>query len=147
MNSHGNHHRYYDRRSPGQYPFAAPIALRLNLMEKEITTLNRAFISIVPKQPYYDWANMVFPDSAPMTPDQQEATAYAISDDFAVEDLADVVKPYAPFIFEMELHGVCTDPDTWPTIRDWKTFNSWFHYHVGSMVWDLVPELPIAHEE
>ncbi len=116
-------------------------------MEKEITTLNRAFICIVPKQPYYDWANSVFPDSSPMTPDQREATAYAISDDFAVQDLADVVKPYAPFIFEMELHGACTDPGMWPAQRDWKTFCAWFSYHVGSMVWDLAAELPLERDE
>lgn len=116
-------------------------------MEKEITTLNRAFISILPKQPYYDWANTVFPDSSPMTPEHQEATAYAISDDFAVKDPATVVKRYAPFIFEMELHGVCTDPETWPKVRDWKVFTAWFSFHVGSMVWDLVPELPLEHDE
>jgi hypothetical protein len=116
-------------------------------VEKEINTLNRAYISILPRQPYYDWANAVFPDTLPMTPEQQEATAYAISDDFAVKDLATVVKRHAAFIFEMELHGVCTDPDTWPKVRDWKTFNAWFSYHVGSMVWDLMPELPLRHDE
>ncbi len=116
-------------------------------MEKEITTINRAFISILPKQPYYDWANAVFKDSTPMTPEQREATAYAINDDFAVKDLSTIVKRYFPFIFEMELFGVCTDPDEWPQERTWKMFQEWFAFHVGSMVWDLVPEEPLEHDE
>ena len=116
-------------------------------MEKEITTITRAYISVLPKQPYYDWANEVFPDTKPMTAENMEATAYAISDDFAVKDIADVVKPYAPFIFEMELFGTCTDKDTWPADRSWKVFNAWFSYHVGSMVWDLSPEVILEHND
>ena len=115
-------------------------------MEKEITSINRAFITIVPKQPYYGWANAVFKDNTPITAVDKEATAYAISDDFEVQDLAEVVKPYFPFIFEMELFGACTDPDQWPTERTWKMFNEWFSYHVGSMLWDLVPEMPLEHD-
>lgn len=91
-------------------------------MEEEITTINRAFISILPKQPYYDWANAVFAESAPMTGADKEATAYAISDDFAVKDISTVVKRHFPFIFEMELFGICTDPDEWPQERTWKMF-------------------------
>ncbi len=115
--------------------------------EKEVTTINRAFISILPKQPYYDWANEVFKDSTPMTAEDREATAYLFSDDFAVKDLAEVVKLHFPFIFEEEHFGVCTDPDKWPVKRTWQLFNEWFSYHVGSMVWDLVPELPLEHDE
>jgi hypothetical protein len=115
-------------------------------MEKEIPAINRAFISILPKQPYYDWVNAVFTDGAPMTATDKEATAYAISDDFTKEDLAEVVKPYFPFIFEMELFGACTEPDMWPSERTWELFNAWFTYHVGSLVWDLVPELPLKHD-
>ncbi|MBK6410105.1 MAG: hypothetical protein IPO60_11135 [Flavobacteriales bacterium] len=56
-------------------------------VEREITTINRGFISILPKQPYYDWANTVFKDNSPMSAADKEATAYTISDDFAVKDL------------------------------------------------------------
>ncbi len=115
--------------------------------EKEISTINRAYISILPKQPYYDWANAVFKDSTPMSPLDREATAYAIVDDFAVKHLDEVVKPYFPFIFEMELFGVCTDPEAWPQERTWTMFCEWFDVHVGSMVWDLVPEEPLDHDE
>jgi hypothetical protein len=115
-------------------------------MEDELTTLNRAYISILPRQPYYDWANAVFPEATPMEPEHREATAYAISDDFAVRDLADVVKPHYALIFEMELFGVCTDPEKWPPKRTWKLFTEWFSFHVGSMVWDLAPEIPLLHD-
>lgn len=115
-------------------------------MEDELTTLNRAYISILPRQPYYDWANAVFRDGAPMASQERETTAYAISDDFAVRDLAEVVKPHYALIFEMELFGVCTDPGKWPPKRTWKLFTEWFSFHVGSMVWDLAPELPLHHD-
>ncbi|MCB9179077.1 MAG: hypothetical protein H6590_06605 [Flavobacteriales bacterium] len=115
--------------------------------EKEITTINRAYISIVPKQPYFDWVNEVFNDSTPLTAADKEATAYAIQDDFVVKDISTVVKRHFPIIFEMELFGVCTDPDTWPTERTWKMFQAWFEFHVGSMVWDLYPEEPLEHDE
>ncbi len=36
-------------------------------VEREITTINRGFISILPKQPYHDWANTVFKDNWPMS--------------------------------------------------------------------------------
>lgn len=116
-------------------------------MEEEFTTINRAFISILPKRPFYDWANTVFNDSTPMTAEDMEATCYAISDDFAAEDLAEVVKPHYEFIFEQELFSCCTDPDEWPEKRTWKMFCEWFDFHVGSMVWDLAPELPLERDE
>jgi hypothetical protein len=116
-------------------------------MEIEITTINRGFITILPKQPYYDWANAVFKDDTPMRAADKEATAYAISDDFGVRDLADVVKRHYALIFEEELFGVCTDPDQWPAQRTWKMFDAWFSYHVGSIMWDLSPELPLEHDD
>ncbi len=116
-------------------------------VEREITTINRGFISILPKQPYYDWANTVFKDNSPMSAADKEATAYTISDDFAVKDLAVVVKRYCQLIFEEELFGVCTDPEEWPAKRTWKMFNEWFIYHVGSIIWDLAPELPLEHDD
>ncbi len=116
-------------------------------MDVEPTTINRAYISILPKQPYYDWANAVFPDTTPMGMEGREATAYAIADDFAVQDLDTVVKRYVPIIFEMELFGVCTDPDTWPKKRTWSVFCAWFDYHVGSMMWDLATKRSLAHDE
>ncbi len=111
-----------------------------------IPAINRGYVSVIPKQPFYDWANTVFKDDAPMGQDQ-EATAYAISDDFGVKDLAEVVKRHYELIFEMELWGICTDPDEWPTNRDWALFNAWFSYHVGSMIWDLAVEVPLEHDE
>jgi len=88
--------------------------VQANDNEVEISTINHAYISVLPRQPCYDWANKVFVDNAPMGPEEREATSYAIRDEFAVRHLAEVVKPYFPFIFEMELQGVCTDPDKWP---------------------------------
>lgn len=115
--------------------------------QEPVPSISRGFISVIPKQPYYDWANAVFKDDAPMGPDQHEATAYAISDDFVVKNLAEVVKDHYELIFEMELWGVCTDAVEWPDKRNWKMFNEWFSYHVGSMVWDLAAELPLEHDE
>lgn len=115
--------------------------------EEEITTINRGFISILPKQPYYDWANTVFKDGSPMSAADKEATAYTISDDFGVKDLAIVVKRYYGTIFEEELFGVCTDAEEWPAKRTWKMFNEWFSYHVGSIIWDLAPELLLEHDD
>lgn len=116
-------------------------------MDDVLSTLNRAFISVLPKQPFYDWANAVMPDAHPMTAEGQEATAYAIADDEDTLEVADLVKRHAKLIFELELFDLCNDPSTWPTQRDWKTFNAWFSYQVGSVVWDLAPQLPLRHDE
>lgn len=99
--------------------------------------INRGVITIVPKQPYYDWGNALYPNITMGPEDQQEHNAYLISDDFSIDNLDQVVKKRYKSIFEHELFGIHTDPDGWPQDRSFKVFKQWFHYYISSVVLDL----------
>lgn len=99
--------------------------------------VNRGVITIVPKQPYYDWGNTLYPDILMGPESQSEHNAYLIRDDFSYSNLERVVKKRYKAIFEYELFGIHTDPADWPQVRSFKVFKQWFHYYISSIVLDL----------
>jgi hypothetical protein len=87
-------------------------------------TINRSVAVVKPKQPFLDWLNAL--------PDNEESFALAdLQTDCTVLLLPEfgndlqaqkfIKKMYAD-IFERELDAFCTDPDWWPSKRDYKTF-------------------------
>ena len=50
-------------------------------------------------------------------------------------------------IFEHELGGWYTDPEMWPKDRSWKVFLDWFDYEIQTMVYDMIPDKPLEHED
>ena len=97
--------------------------------------LNRSAITVMPKQPFIDWANGLTPEF-PMAINVLGAShTYLTNPDF--EDAEKHIKKYFKQIFIEELNGIWTDDNDWPQKRDFKTFCDWFHFEISDWVQDL----------
>ena len=101
--------------------------------------VNRAAITVKPKEPYIDWANGLDDDGPKIALGHLPERAVYLVDDVEnlVGDVEDIVEWYFAEIFEQELvawHRVESD---WPQNRDLATFMEWFEVEVHSMILDL----------
>jgi hypothetical protein len=109
-------------------------------------TVNRGSIIVVPKQPFYDWANSLDPEHKMSPDDNAENCCYLIRDDHESDDIEKVVRKYYKEIFENELFGMWTDESAWPQNRTFKLFKEWFSFYSGSLTFDLLDK-PILHDK
>jgi hypothetical protein len=109
-------------------------------------TINRTVITIIPKQPYINWANSFGDDGPKMSMNSIHATSLLIPEKYDEFTYEQFLKKNYKIIFEEELASWITDPDTWPSKMDYNTFTQWFHIIVSDTVLDLGKE-PIAAEE
>ena len=106
----------------------------------EYPTINRTVVMVVAKQPFFDWANAVFPGTTPIQPEHMiEHFSFLIDNELLLDNPKDTLRKYWKAIFAQLLNGACTDPDTWPKLS-WKLFTLWFDCHFSSMVFDLQDE-------
>lgn len=109
-------------------------------------TIDRAVVMLIPKKPFFDWANYVFPDS-PMSPeDFDEYSSYLIDDDIIPQEPQVALAEIWEWLFEDQLFGICTDDSTWPHELSWDLFTEWFELKFSSVVYDLI-DAPITKEE
>lgn len=100
--------------------------------------INRGVVVIKARQPFVDWINQTTPDEPPVT--LAEANQECLS--ILTPDLDDESKMHAYLkrlksqLFEMELSGWNTNPQTWPVKRTARLFDTWFELEIHSMVWD-----------
>lgn len=86
--------------------------------------LNRIAVTVIPRQPYADWANSLDDDLPKYKLDNSdnEYTVYLIDetgDNLAARRL---VQQHCTDIFEHELVGWCGNEDLWPPQRNWRIF-------------------------
>lgn len=103
----------------------------------DIKTINRGCITIVPQKPFYDRVNYLDPENPFSEDDFQEYNTYLIDDDFAPDNLENVVKKRYKIIFENELNDMWTKPEDWPQKRDFRLFKKWFKFYISAVVMDL----------
>lgn len=109
-------------------------------------TINRSLLLIVPKQPFYDWSNAVFPDLSPtIAKEVKDHNSYLLEDELFLDDPKKELRKYWKPIFLNELFGQCTDGSTYPKLT-WKLFTEWFDFYRSSIVSDLT-EKPIYLQE
>ena len=106
-------------------------------------TINRTAITIIPKQPYINWANS-FEDAE--TYDAPHATTILIPDKYGEFDFGVYLKKIFEQIFEEELESWMTDPDGWPQKRTYKMFKEWFDVICADMTWDY-GDGEVEHDE
>lgn len=102
--------------------------------------LNRVLVLIIPKQPFYDWERQVFPELNPMNPNRNDYDSFLLNNTYKQLDLKKLLKEEWAWIFENQLHGICTDEDRWPKKRTWKMFTEWFDVKYSSIITDLGTE-------
>lgn len=100
-------------------------------------TINRNLLLVIPKQPFYDWSNSLFPDLPPTNASQiREHNSYLLEDELFLDDSKSELKNYWKPIFLNELYGQCTDASTFPKIS-WQLFTQWFDFYKSSIITDL----------
>ncbi len=62
------------------------------------------------------------------------------------DEQGELLREFYELIFEQELMGWCTDPQTYPSPRTFEMFRKWFDVEFHSMVFDLIDDESIAHE-
>lgn len=109
-------------------------------------TINRSVITILPKQPYIDWANS-FEDGGPSIGLQSiHATSLLIPEEFDEFSYEQFLKKNCKTIFEEELSAWMTDPKLWPPNINYDLFTQWFQVIVSDTVLDL-GNAPLVVEE
>lgn len=109
-------------------------------------TINRSLILIVPKQPFYDWSNALFPDlEQERASEERDYNSYLLEDELFLDDPKKELAKYWKPIFLNELFGHCTDENTYPKLS-WKLFTEWFDFYKSSIVSDL-SEQPIEIQD
>jgi hypothetical protein len=105
-------------------------------------TINRSVAVVKPKQPFLDWLNALPDSDQPFTlADIQTDCTVLLLPEFGDDLQAQkFIKKIYPDIFGRELDSFCTDPDWWPSKRDYKTFLRWFDIELHSEVLDTLDE-------
>ena len=100
-----------------------------------MNVLNRGFITITPKKPFFDWSNTIDSELQFSIEDDIEPTVYLITEDFF--DIEPLIEQHFKKIFKNELTAITEDEELWPTERNIDVFLEWFDIQLGSMVFDL----------
>ena len=100
-----------------------------------MNVLNRGFITITPKKPFFDWSNTIDSEIQFSIEDDIEPTVYLITEDFF--DIEPLIEQHFKKIFKNELTAFTEDEELWPTERNIDIFLEWFEINLGSMVFDL----------
>jgi hypothetical protein len=81
--------------------------------------VNRGFLTIKPKKPFFDWANNIDKSVSFSEEDEVEGTNFLIEE-----------------ILKNELSMISEDESIWPPIS-METFLTWFDVDLGTIVFDL----------
>ncbi len=100
-------------------------------------TINRTVLTILPQQPFIDWANGIDDEGPRLDPDKVHATSILVPDQYDEFNFEAFLKRRYKEIFEAELDSWMTDPDLWPAKRDFPTFLKWFKIIVSDTVYEM----------
>lgn len=96
--------------------------------------VNRGFLIVSPKQPFFDWANEFEEDVYFDEEDDVEPTVYLIDEDFLEED--QIIRDNFKNIFLNELNMITENTEDHPKITE-ATFHEWFSVKPGTTILDL----------
>ena len=100
--------------------------------------VNRSALIVRPKAPYLKWAENVDDDAARAAHGlESHVSVYLVREDPRGKEETGPLANYFGKIFALELEAWCSDENTWPERRDFKTFRQWFDVVGQSMVIDL----------
>ena len=97
--------------------------------------VNRGFLTIRPKQAFWNWANQISTDVLFDEQDAVEGTVYLIEEDFF--DIEPIIEKHFKKMFKQELTMITEDPAQWPQEITLEQFLEWFSADYGSVVFDL----------
>ena len=97
--------------------------------------VNRGFMTVSPKQAFWDWANQFEDDVVFSEEDQVEPNVYLITEDFF--EIEPLIEQNFKKIFSNELSMITENKEDWPEVRTLEVFLTWFKIEIGSTVFDL----------
>lgn len=97
--------------------------------------VNRGFITVAPKQAFWDWANQFEDDVVFSETDEVEPNVYLITEDFF--EIEPLIEQNFKKIFNNELAMITENEEDWPENRTLELFLTWFTLEIGSTVFDL----------
>jgi len=113
-----------------------------------VPVVNRTAVFVVPREPYYEWAQAL-DDDGPMIDDlprQDRGSAYFIEPLSNPSDVEGAIKGCWSWIFEEMLVGWHRVERDWPPNRTYKLFLEWFEVYLVEPVFDLA-DMPLRQEE
>jgi hypothetical protein len=104
----------------------------------ELPSIDRCALMVIPKKPYFDWANSLQNTYSIIDPgDTVEPSSYLLPDFDDEEDVKKFISKQFRIIFENELSACTSNESEWPARITYKLFRDWFDIHVSTMVFDL----------
>lgn len=97
--------------------------------------VNRGFLIVSPKKPFFDWANEFEEDIYFDEDDQVEPTIYLIEDDFLEVD--QIIQSNYKKIFLNELNMVTENVEDHPKMNE-ELFHQWFKIVEGTTILDTL---------
>lgn len=95
--------------------------------------VNRGYLIVAPKQPFFDWANEFEEEIFFDEEDEVEPTIYLIEEDFI--ETEQVIRDHFKKIFLTELNMITENTDDHPKISE-ALFFEWFTVIAGTTVID-----------
>jgi hypothetical protein len=77
----------------------------------------------------------------------EDKSVYLVPEYGSNEEAAEWFSPHKTLILEEAFESICTEEKLWPKVRSEKAFDEYLSAEFSSMVWDLVADEPIEHEE
>lgn len=101
--------------------------------------VNRAAISVVPKEPFINWLHSYDEESTriPVEEIREAPHIFLVYDSEYGDDSAKLIRKNFKAIFEEELNGWIIDESAWPAKRELRTFKAWFEVKIHEIVFDL----------
>lgn len=96
--------------------------------------VNRGFLIVSPRQPFFDWANEFEEEIFFNEEDEVEPTIYLIDEDFI--ETEQVIRDHFKKIFLNELNMITENTADHPKISE-ELFFEWFHVTAGTTVLDM----------
>ena len=97
--------------------------------------VNRGFLIVSPKQPFFDWANEFEEEIFFSEEDDVEPTIYLIEEEFI--DVEQIIRDNFKKIFLNELNMITENSEDHPKI-DETTFYEWFDINAGTTILDTL---------
>lgn len=95
--------------------------------------VNRGFLIVSPKQPFFDWANEFEEEIFFSEEDDVEPTVYLIDEDFI--ETEQVIRDQFKKIFLNELNMITDNTEDHPKINE-QLFHEWFNVTAGTTILD-----------
>jgi dolichyl-phosphate-mannose--protein O-mannosyl transferase len=97
--------------------------------------VNRSYLIIHPKNPFWEWAAGSDNEIVYNSSDDTEGTLYLIEEDFF--DIEPIIEKHFKKIFINELSSITDEEENWPSERNFEIFSDWFRFDYGSIVMDF----------